>query len=280
VRLYEDAGWLYREHVVKGKSVNQIAWEQDVGWGTIRRHLRKNGIPIQKSGMGTKQCPNLDPSPELSYILGIIAGDGCVSGHNCIELGTKDLEFAEEFREALKAIGLRANVIERNHWVKNLKRQERGWQCYANSVVFVSWFKGLAQEQKEGIARQFPWEYIRGMFESEGSYTIDSNGAVHVLFSNFNYELLLTVQRLLTLLGYESKIYERKRKGHFPGREVTEYRLELSGSSAKKHEFIKKPKPVIKDRPYDYSDPNGMRGRKSKTVKGEGSESERGERNG
>ncbi|MBW2674510.1 MAG: hypothetical protein JRD89_14040 [Deltaproteobacteria bacterium] len=261
-----DREWLYNEHIKEGKSIRQIALEQGVHWNTIQRHLIKNGIPIQKHG---KQYPNLEPSPELSYILGVIAGDGYVSSHSYIELDTKDYAFAQEFRRALKAIGLRANVIERNHWIKNLKRQYHGWKCYIRSVVFVDWFNGLTQEQEEGIAGQYPWEYIRGMFESEGSYYVNTNGSAEVVFSNFDYNLLLMVQRLLTLLGYESNIYEREHKEPFKGREITEYSLHLLGSSKEKHEFIKKLNPVIKNHPHDYSDPNGLRGRKPKTRKGE-----------
>jgi len=256
-----DREWLYDEHVVKGKSVNRIAEEQGVSWSVIRHRLRKFGIPLQGSDKWGKQYPNLEPSPELAYILGVIDGDGSVSGYDRIDLGTKDYEFAQEFRRALKAIGLKANVTETSYWHKNLKKHVHRWQCYANSAVFVRWYKGLTLKQREGIASQFPGEYLKGFFESEGSYYIGTSGGVNVCFSNFDYELLLIVQRLLTLLGYESRIYENKRKGYFSGREVTVYRLNLLGSSEEKHEFIKRIKPVIKYRPYDYSDPNGLRGR-------------------
>jgi len=249
---------------VEGKSIDQIAFEQGVAWQTIQRHLVKNDIPIQKSVIGAKQYLNLEPSPTLSYILGVIDGDGSVHGNDRIELSVKDYAFAKEFETALKAIGLRANVIKDDYWKKDLQRQARMWKCYAYSAVFVRWYKGLTQEQKEGIARQYPKEYLKGMFESEGTYVIGPNGSVHVRFFNFDYELLLVVQRLLTLLGYESKIYESKFKGYFTGQEVTEYTLNLLGSSEKKHEFIKRIKPVIKNQPYDYSDPNGLRGREPK----------------
>jgi len=253
---------LYNEHVIEGKSVNKIAEEQGVGYNTVWRHLVKNDIPIQKSDRGTKQYPNLEPSPELAYILGVIDGDGSVNGYINIELDVKDYAFAKEFERALKAIGLRADTRNNDHWNKSLERQQKMWKCYACSVVFVRWFKGLTQEQKEGIVSQFPKEYLKGFFESEGTYTINTDGSVHVHFSNFDYELLSMVQRLLALLGYDSNIYESKRKGHFSGREVTAYTLNLLGPSEEKHEFIKRIKPVIKNKPYDYSDPNGLRGRK------------------
>jgi len=257
---YWSRKWLYKEYITEGKSIARIAREKGVANITIRYHLIKNDIPIRERG--NKQYPDLNPSPELAYILGVIDGDGCVSGHDHIYLGTKDYEFAQEFRRALKAIGLRANIGEGSYWNKNLKRQYHKWQCYAYSTVFVRWFKGLAQEQKEGIAKQFPEQYLKGFFESEGTYFIGSDGSTNVRFSNFDYELLLKVQRLLALLGYDSNIYESKHKGYFTGQEVTAYRLNLLGSSKEKHEFIKRIKPIIKNKPYDYSDPNGLRGRK------------------
>jgi len=259
--------WLHNEHVKEGKSVNQIARAQGVGWHTIQRHLVKNGIPIQKHSTSDKQYPNLKPSPELSYILGVIAGDGCVSSCGHIVLVTKDYAFAEEFEKALKAIGLRAKVTEENYWHKYMKQYFHSWVSYANSVVFARWYGSLTQDQIEKIASLFPWEYLKGFFESEGSYTITPNGSASIRFSNSAYDLLLMVQRLLTLLGHNSNIYERKFKTQFTDHEVTEYSLNLLGSSEKKHEFIKKLNPVIKNQPYDYSDLNGLRGHK--TWKGE-----------
>jgi len=260
---YQNAAWFRQKHVVEGWSIRKMSRKCEVDWRTIQRWGRKHGIPIKKQFEVGKQYPNLGPSPDLAYLLGVIAGDGCVSGYNRIYLGTKDYEFAQEFRRALKAIGLRANVIKRNTWNKGLKRQEHGWQCQAHSTVFVDWYNGLAQEQEEGIARQFPKEYLKGFFESEGTCIVDTRGSANVRFSNLDYELLLMVQRLLTLLGYESRIYESKYKEPFKGREVAEYKLNLLGSSEEKHGFIKRLNPCIKNRPYDYSDPNGLRGRKS-----------------
>jgi len=215
---------------------------------------------------GKKQFPDLDSSPELAYILGVIDGDGCVSGYDQIVLDVKDYAFAKEFETALKAIGLRANTRNNDYWNKDLERQYYGWQCYARSAVFVCWFKGLTREQKEEIVSQFPDQYLKGFFESEGTYYINTDGSVYVRFFNTNYELLLMVQRLLTLLGYASNIYERKFKGYFSGREVTAYTLSLLGSSEEKHEFIKRIKPIIKNKPYDYSDPDGLRSYKHDTL--------------
>jgi len=262
-KLYQDPVWFKQKHLEEGWSIRKMARECGVGWTTIRYWGDKLGIPLQKPDKRNKQYPDLSPSPELAYILGVIDGDGCVSGYDRIQLGTKDYEFAQEFRRALKVIGLRANVTKNDYWNKDLQRQYHGRQCYAHSVVFVRWYNGLTQEQKEKIARQYPWGYLKGFYESEGSYYIGPNGDVNVRFSNLDYELLLMVQRLLTKLGYDSKNYETKFKSQFTGREVTEYSLHLLGSSEEKHEFIRKLNPCIKNRPYDYSDPNGLRGRKT-----------------
>jgi len=261
-KLYQNPDWFKQKHLEEHWSINKMADECSVTWRTVRRWGKKLGIPVQKHD--NKQYPNLEPSPELSYILGVLDGDGSVSSDGHIQLGVKDYKFAKEFERALKAIGLRAKVKERNNWNKSLKRQEHGWKCQAYSVVFVRWYRSLTREQKEEIVGQFPEKYLKGFFESEGTYIVNTNGGVLVHFSNLNYELLLKVQRLLATLGYKSRIYETKVKGHFSGREKTAYKLNLLGSSEKKHEFIKRIKPVIKNRPYDYSNPNGLRGREPK----------------
>jgi len=51
-------------------------------------------------------------------------------------------------------------------------------------------------------------------------------------------------------------------KGIFQDKKKTKYKLSLLGLSETKHEFIKRIKPVIKNKPYDYRDPDGLRGRK------------------
>jgi len=259
-----ERDWLWNEYIIKEKSISQIAREQKVVPPTIRYHLIKNDIPIRESNNGKKQYPNLGSSPALAYILGVIAGDGLVRGHNRIVLGTKDFEFAQEFADALRSIDLRAYVKKDDRWNRSLQRQQKLWRCYAYSAVFVDWYRNLTRAQFEGIVRQYPREYLKGFFESEGTYIVNTNGSACIHFSSINYELLLIAQRLLTLLGYESKIYEYKFKDYFSGQEKTIYRLSLLGSSEKKHEFIRKLKPVIKNHPYDYSDLNGHRGRKPK----------------
>jgi len=228
--------------------------------------LIKNNIPIQKQYEWSKQYPNLGSSPELAYVLGVIDGDGSVGGYNRIELEVKDKVFAKAFAGALKAIELRANIIKNDRQNKDPKRRHHYWFCYANSVVFVDWYNGLTQEQREKIAKQYPLEYLRGFYESEGTYFINTSGGVNIFFSNFDYDLLLMVQKLLTLIGLKSKIYENERKTCFAEQGVTLYTLRLLGSVEEKHEFIRKLKPCIKFEPYDYSGPNGLRGYKRDTL--------------
>lgn len=48
-RQYEVHDYLFREHIELGKSVSQIAKENNVSYDAIAYNLKKNGIPIQKS---------------------------------------------------------------------------------------------------------------------------------------------------------------------------------------------------------------------------------------
>ncbi|MCW4016757.1 MAG: hypothetical protein NWF06_10340 [Candidatus Bathyarchaeota archaeon] len=126
------------------------------------------------------------PTPELSYVLGVIEGDGFVYTckvkrrsssqppyeQNIVELIVKDKEFAEEFSEAVKA-----TINTKTRMTKTKRKSDWGTGEYyvvrTYSSPFVKWYKALTKQQltthieksgKKGIA-----SFIRGFFDSDGT---------------------------------------------------------------------------------------------------------------
>lgn len=180
--------------------------------------------------------PDLSPTSALSYIIGVILGDGCVYKHEAtykVVLRAKDKIFVESFRHALSEINLNPSPI-------TLVWNE-GWALFdvaAYSKAFGVWFKGLTLKDIKEIADKFPTSFIKGFYESEGSVSkcshIDKRNMKRYTkycleFSNSNLELLRLVKSLLAKLKLEMRIngpYRYRRSGYISkyGREP-EYHL-------------------------------------------------------
>jgi transcriptional regulator with XRE-family HTH domain len=130
-----------------------------------------------------------DETESLSYILGVIDGDGFHDNNGTIGLEVKDSEFAEKFVENLKALGLNPNTGQR-------EGKEAVW---ASSQVVVAWLQNLQNKvdwlSDEGDA----WKYIEGQYDSDGnlhpcgspricSYDEQEKKIVQKILQNLNVE--------------------------------------------------------------------------------------------
>jgi len=148
--------------------------------------------------------PNLEPSVDLAYILGVLKGDGYVTGkvHPKICLEQEDPRFAMSFEGALKRIGLNPSTYP-------VKR--RGLlRTAAQADAFSHWYKGLGLRDIEEIVSkriEFIIAFIRGFYESEGMSTIDVRKKTkwlrwRIMLFNTDLQLIKMVHRLLTVLGF------------------------------------------------------------------------------
>jgi len=125
----------------------------------------------------------------LSYVLGVVDGDGFHDNDGTIGLEVKDLEFAEKFVKKLKILGLNPNTGQR-------RGKEAVW---ASSQVLVEWVQDLEDKvdwlSDEGSA----WKYIEGQYDSDGnlhpcgspricSYDEQEKKMINQVFLNLNVE--------------------------------------------------------------------------------------------
>lgn len=191
-------------------SLRQIARVKKRGYSTIKYWMRKYGIKrrdrvaaLKLTFWGQKDV-NLQQSPELAYILGVLKGDGSVwhSPSNrgyVIHLKTSSYFFAQSFTNALKQIGLNPSF-----------RFNKYWHVNANSKTFYEWFKKLSLEELKSYTKNFQADFIRGFYESEGLMWQNKNSGYCLGLWNKNLELLSLAKDLLRELGFSFKIYRHK----------------------------------------------------------------------
>ena len=157
----------------------------------------------------------LSPSPELSYIVGVFFGDGSVYLDNAgggykykVRLKVVDREFAEEFKRSLESIGLKPSL----RFERNKTRTDR-WCVEAYSKSLYTFLKQPKEKLFE-IAREYPKEFLRGFFDSEGSVGwCERHRVLFIDASNYDKDVLNFSRDMLESLGIHSKIYKTKRKG-------------------------------------------------------------------
>jgi len=139
---------------------------------------------------GKLTIPNLEPSPELSYVLGVMYGDGSGVNYGAVSLEVKDKEFAEEFAYALSnvlGVKLDVYVIRRGSYL-----------VATRSRVFCEYLQ-LPLEVQEMQIRYYPAQFIRGLFDSEAT-----SSHYFIVIRCSNKELLYFASSLLSLFGITS----------------------------------------------------------------------------
>lgn len=174
--------------------------------------------------MRNKYLPNpFEPLPsrELSYVLGVLKGDGSVYKTRrhykkkkniayMLNLQVRDKPFAEEFARCLSVIF--------NKSVKVLtcdEKQDRGifYKVFLASKSFYEWYYSSDIYK---IALAFPIEFVKGVYDSEGSLgftTSKSKNKVYryniIRIVSSNIELLTKIQDLLEEQDISSKLKKR-----------------------------------------------------------------------
>jgi len=148
-----------------------------------RRLSRQNEIEVDFSN-----------KKALSYVLGVIDGDGYHDNSGTIGLEVKDELFANKFIERLEELGLNPN-----------KGEKRGkTSVWASSQVLVNWLMDLDEKldwlKKEGD----PWKYIEGQYDSDGN--LHPSGSPRIC--SYDEEEKLFVQKLFEYLGIEANIQQ------------------------------------------------------------------------
>jgi intein-encoded DNA endonuclease-like protein len=226
----------------KGLSLSEIADQLGVTKTTVWRWMVKLHVPrkqlkeaweskrdaiIYKNRLAhidkTHYEPDLSPSPDLAYIVGVYLGDGyaCLlkaSTHHIeyeVGLWTIDECFAGKFARALQNIGLRV------HFLKSVRRGKPYYEVKVFSKRLYSYLTSIKLSRRrklisfnvtelKKVAEMHPIPLIEGFYESEGSLVrcrVHNRCYYRVSLTNANRELLLYLKDLLNRFGFDFNLY-------------------------------------------------------------------------
>lgn len=157
------------------------------GWITRRLH-----------GLTPKPKPalKLPPSGTLSYICGVMLGDGNIDRERTIRLKVASIEFAKSFQRELRSILGKARLVTTSDGYYLVRGYSSPLCRLLASRKFV-----------EDCAIRFPKEFLRGFYEAEGSlHSYGSRShAQNLDFYNKETDKLSLVEMALSLLGFRHR---------------------------------------------------------------------------
>tara|TARA_Y100000034_G_scaffold44750_1_gene54996 strand:+ start:499 stop:1377 length:879 start_codon:yes stop_codon:yes gene_type:complete len=168
------------------------------------RKLSKKSQPLaveKAKESNTKPIKNFKLTKELSYVLGVLMGDGHVSQRRLI-LSAIDKDFVQTFKKNLEKWSgyktrLFTRLIKTDDKIKNRKIQ---WVCYLDSVKIEKFVKTFNHSKiKKDIDKIC---FLRGFFDSEGSFS----KSYELIAYNKDRSKLKLISKFLFDLDLENKI--------------------------------------------------------------------------
>jgi intein-encoded DNA endonuclease-like protein len=218
LKIYEYALFLNK----KGLKSSEIRMEVLKKWNLL---IRKKTIYrwITNRHKACRQLRIFTPTPskELSYIIGVLFGDGTLKNERKnyqykFILRTKDRDFAEYFSNQISKLlnfpgGYK--IRTENGFLR------KGGKGYVVSVSNKMLFHFLSKDAEYlmNYVKEYPADFIRGLFDSDGFTIISCGKNFRVGFGivNTNIKILEFVKNLLRdNFGITSKIYTTIKKGH------------------------------------------------------------------
>jgi len=199
--------------------------------------------------------PELSASPFLAYVCGVLLRDGvcCKASQGkgkstvayIVALEVVEKQFGKSFLEALQRLGLNPKM----YYNKKKGNRRNTYYVKAYSKRFYQWWTEQTLTDFEMFLNetQLLKEFIRGFFESEGSYYKRDYPNYQTFCQMVNTELAIIhlFKKALLKLSFKTSIHrhEEKRKG----RKKFVYKLWILGGKNEHNRFIQLIKPCIKN---------------------------------
>jgi len=252
---------------------------------SILRRMKEWGIPTRSHSQAISLAHNkgkLDPShpkkvdfteeEALSYILGVLIGDGGThksrKGEFLVELNQTRKKFAQSFKKALEKIGLNPGVY--GPYQPKDEGHSPLYMTKAHSKLLVEWFEQF------DLGKIFEYvvkdlanarEFIRGIYESEGSNVISSSWRLTIVSTE--RKKLEIVDRVLNRIGFKFRFKEVNSRRSWRGMDGGYY-LEIT-EREQILRFLREIKPCIKNSIH----PNALHPLRQKWTESEDSKLER-----
>ena len=199
----------------------------------VREFLKKNSDIFIKNGKYTcKRSPYyadlpLKESKSLLRILGIIHGDGNMSG-NRILISENDIKFVKKISSLFeKLFGLKPNIFH--------DKKRNSYYCHIKNRVIYRYLVDILEVPKGAVRPQlklptylkklkfiFQKEYVGGLYDAEGWLTTRQ---AHIGFSIINKEIRNFISSILKKCEIKHSVSSRNRRKNI------EYELHIYGKS-------------------------------------------------
>jgi predicted transcriptional regulator len=151
----------------------------------LRQNAEDNAIEIDFSLSG-----------QISYIVGVLDGDGYTDNKGTVGLEAKDSVFTKKFMDKLELVGFNPSTGERRD--KNT--------VWASSLKFTEWYENLSSSQKIRWLREEGslWKYIEGQYESDGN--LHPSGSPRIC--SYDDQEKEIIKQIFDLLGLDTNIQQ------------------------------------------------------------------------
>jgi len=185
-------------------------------------------------------------NPALSYILGVLVGDGYCNGYR-LGLHTTSKKMAQSFAGSLAEItGYPRNVYK---YPVTSKRPRPRFRVSTTRSEILSCLLPYVEDMLKirEVALECPLDFLRGFYESEGCLSIPKRtGKPRIIFTNTKQGLVNLVLEVLQVVGFSPTVNVQRFKkwhGHYGSKPV--YRIHLLREK-EVHEFLRLTEPSIK----------------------------------
>jgi intein-encoded DNA endonuclease-like protein len=191
----------------QGLSTRKIAKRTGVPKSTVHNWVSERNNPLSKLNIF-----DLESSPELSYVLGVYYGDGSAGKYGRqyrIELAVKDRDFAEAFNYCI------SKIVGKDSLYKTTVDKYGKFWVRAFSKTLYQFLKQPLRRHKV-VIEKFPAMFLRGFFDSEGSFyaKVGKKSYANLHVANSNLSLLRYARELLRKhFSISSQIYLSNVKG-------------------------------------------------------------------
>ncbi|GAH24903.1 unnamed protein product, partial [marine sediment metagenome] len=193
------------EKLLEQQTAKEIAGIYGCSQGLVCYYAKKFGIV---NTWRKYNYPDLSPSPELRYLIGVVVGDGSITkigSDYAIRLSAKDEEFVVKFAKTLA-------IVNRRDSCYPIWRNKRGLLVTTGRSKELYYF--IKNVEYYEVIQTYPHEFIEGFFDSEGSVSKTKKwNSWHITLSNTKLNLIELTQWMLDNIGIEARIYLDKKKG-------------------------------------------------------------------
>lgn len=199
----------------EGKTIIEIAKELAIPYGTVSRHLRKEGLasnrksPVFSSNLITNYFEVID-SEDKAYFLGFIKADGYVDKKRyrlAIRISEIDIEILKRFCDAVNIPIQKINRLKIKDGIFNRKPEV---EIAIYNKDFVSHILNIKDSSiLDKVPEHLAGHFIRGYFDGDGSISFRDVKAAHyqmnIMGSPNDDSMLKFIQKFIPFNIYMDK---------------------------------------------------------------------------